>query len=64
MYSDTELLNWWENHLNYRHGTDYEEGDVILYRVTGNINDRVWDDVSRGMTLREALTTAMEAEGE
>lgn len=56
---DRARLDWWEAHLNYEHGTDYEEGDVILYRVTGNVNDREWHEVARGETLREVLDGAM-----
>ncbi len=52
---DAARLDWWEKHLNYEHATDYEDGNVVLYRVTGNVNDRVWHQVARGPTLRAAL---------
>jgi len=56
---DTKRLNWWEKHLNYEHGTDYETGEVILYRVSGNVNDREWDQVACGSSLRRTLDAAM-----
>jgi hypothetical protein len=56
---DGEMLDWWEGHLNYEHGVDYESGEVVLYRVTGNINDREWHEVSRARALRDAIRAAM-----
>jgi len=59
---DTRLLDWWQEHLQYEHGQDYESGEVILYRVTGSINDREWHEVSRAMALRDALRAAIAKE--
>lgn len=52
---DVNRLDWWERNLNYEHGVDYETGEVVIYRVTGSINDRVWHEVSRAATLRGAI---------
>ncbi len=59
--ADAERLEWWEQHLNYQHGTAWETGEVVLYHITGNINDREWHEVARGETLRECLDAIRKA---
>lgn len=58
-HTDTERLDWWETHINYEYSPDYEsiEGEVesVIYRVNGGYNDRIWTEVGRGKTIREAL---------
>lgn len=60
--ADRERLDWWEAHLNYEHGTDWDTGDVLMYRVSGNVNDRVWTEMARAGTLRAAIDAARQAE--
>jgi hypothetical protein len=57
-----DALDWWEKHLNHEHGVDYDSGEVVMYRVCGNINDREWVEVAKADTLLAALKAAMESE--
>lgn len=56
--TDTVLLDWWERNLNVENSTDSETGEVVLHRVIGNVNDRVWSEIGRGETLRDAIRAA------
>lgn len=53
--ADKKLLDWWEGHRNYEHGIDYDTGQVVMYQVTGSVNDREWNETGRGNTLRAAI---------
>lgn len=60
MQADKARLNFLESgehHISF----DYETGMCQLDKVTGNINDRVWNPCGQGETLRAAIDYALRA---
>lgn len=44
--------------LDYQFGDEGEEGAWVVHRVSGNVNDREWDEIATGLTPREAVEAA------
>lgn len=59
--TDTQLLDWLEQETSMQVWFDVF-GDQLweIHRVTGNRNDREWTLVGEGLTVRAALTAAMQ----
>lgn len=60
--TDTALLNWLEKHpeceVSYEGWDDESRWEVN--RVIGGRNDREWNVVGQGETVREAISSAMQ----
>jgi hypothetical protein len=61
LLEDKQLLDWWHDHPSYEHEDDWDSGEIVFYRVTGNRSDREWHEVARGKDLRSALRAAIDA---
>ena len=59
--SDTDRLNLLAGLYEIHGGYDYDDGDYVLHQVTGNINDREYKIIGKGVGLREALDNAKKA---
>lgn len=59
--SDTDRLDFMDRLGEIHGGYDYDDGDYVLHQVTGNINDREYKIIGKGVGLREALDNAKKA---
>jgi len=61
---DKERMDWWSERPWLEYGIDGEENPIrwIIYRVAGGINDRQWEEIASGETLRVAIDKSMRAE--
>ena len=48
--------------VNIEIGFDYDNDARLVYKITGNINDREWNEIGLGRTLREAIDAALSKE--
>lgn len=63
---DAARIEFQQNNLAYEFTAEDDDGDLIwiAYRITGSRNDREWNRVAEGRTLREAIDAAIAAQGE
>ena len=59
--SDTDRLNLLAGLYEIHGGYDYDDGYYVLHQVTGNINDREYEVIGKGVGLREAIDNAKKA---
>lgn len=59
MRSDKDLLDFLDAWGNIDIGSDPDDDVRTVHRVTGPINDREWEEIGRGPSLRAALDRAM-----
>lgn len=60
LLKDAARLELFELNSNLEIGTEDDDGDEIrvIYRVTGSRNDRQFEPIGRGRTLRDAIDDA------